>query len=179
MSQHHASATSDRFEVVLWCVIVILRCILFWRCNPATANCNLSDLCERRLVAETAPCRIVTFSRSRCRIDSLSQIKKQVARSSREFDLKCCEHKTLVESGNEQNARGLRSVARAASGCTHWNHLCAYSFSLGSLQNIGLVMPKTRMCERIFVRKEDTTVYKPRCMLERNETSERIGDDFL
>jgi hypothetical protein len=66
-------------------------------------------------------------------------------------------------------------VARAASGCTYWNHLCAYSFSLGSLQNIGLVMPKTRMCERIFVRKEDTTVYKPRCMLERNETSERIG----
>ena len=31
------------------------------------------------------------------------------------------------------------------------------------------------MCERIFVRKDDTTVYKPRCMLERNETSERIG----
>ncbi len=40
----------------------------------------------------------------------------------------------------------------------------------------GLVMPKTRMCERIFVRKleDDTTVYKARCMLERNETSELI-----
>ncbi len=35
-----------------------------------------------------------------------------------------------------------------------------------------------RMCERIFVRKDDTTVYKARCMLERNETSERIAGPF-
>ncbi len=30
------------------------------------------------------------------------------------------------------------------------------------------------MCERIFVRKDDTTVLKARCMLVWNETSERI-----
>jgi hypothetical protein len=35
----------------------------------------------------------------------------------------------------------------------------------------------TSVCERIFARKDDTTVWKTRCMLERNETSvaERIA----
>jgi hypothetical protein len=41
-----------------------------------------------------------------------------------------------------------------------WNHVCGLSQTFGSIQHIGMVVPKTPSCERIFLRKDCTTVYK-------------------
>ena len=84
--------------------------------------------------------------------------------------------RSVVTLGNWMRVEHLTlsafRVARAISKCSDWNHPCALSRrvwpSFGNFQQNGTVVPRTRLFEPIFHRKDYTTVYILRCSSNRN-----------